>query len=186
VIARRFLVVLAAAVAIAGCGSGARSDPPSKVSITSAFKDSPAPLASLHAQANQLLGGGGSAFKARLRDLRGYPVVVNVWASWCEPCQSEFPVYQRVSVLYGRRVAFLGIDAKDSNANASTFLRHYPVTYPSYTDPQGHVEASMNVVPDYPQTLYFSRSGTMVYDNAGPYLKDAALEKDIRFYLHVT
>src|SRR5581483_11196656 len=95
----RFCVpLLVVAMVIAGCGTTARNAAPSAATVTRAFKGSPPPLASLHAQGNQLLAGGPSAFKARLTRLRGYPVVVNLWASWCGPCQSEFPVYQRVSV----------------------------------------------------------------------------------------
>jgi cytochrome c biogenesis protein CcmG/thiol:disulfide interchange protein DsbE len=184
--ARWWLAALLVAAALAGCGSQARSAAPSRRVVQDAFGGSPAPLAAVHAQADQLLAGGPSAFKARLKALRGYPVVVNLWASWCGPCQSEFPVYQKVAVADGRKVAFLGIDAKDSNSNAAAFLRHFPVTYPSYTDPQGAIESSINAFTAYPQTFYFGRDGKQVYDYAGPYGSVADLKKDISFYLHVT
>jgi cytochrome c biogenesis protein CcmG/thiol:disulfide interchange protein DsbE len=175
------------AAGLAGCGSQAHNEAPSQTVVKVAFQRSPPPLDALHAQANQLLGGGVQAFKARLRALRGYPVIVNLWASWCEPCQSEFPVYQRVAVADGRRVAFIGIDTQDSNGNASSFLRRFPVTYPSYTDPHGRIPGSIGSDPQFmPQTLYFSRSGSMIYDKDGPYLSVADLKKDIAFYLHVT
>jgi cytochrome c biogenesis protein CcmG/thiol:disulfide interchange protein DsbE len=131
---RSCLAAILLATAIGGCGGQAHSAAPKRSTVEVDFQGSPAPLASIHAQANQLLGGGSAAFKARLQALRGYPVVVNLWASWCGPCQSEFPVYQRVAVQYGRRVAFLGIDERDSNGNAAAFLSKFPVTYPSYTD----------------------------------------------------
>ncbi len=182
----RFCVpVLAVATAIAGCGTTARNAAPSAATVTRAFKGSPPPLASLHAQGNQLLAGGPSAFKARLARLRGYPVVVNLWASWCGPCQSEFPVYQRVSVSFGHRVAFVGIDDKDQSGAARSFLHRFPVTYPSYLDPQGRIAQAINAYSAYPQTFYFNSRGTMVYDKAGPYLSVSELERDIRFYLHV-
>jgi cytochrome c biogenesis protein CcmG/thiol:disulfide interchange protein DsbE len=182
---RSCLAVLGVAAAVAGCGSQVRNAAPTATAVDAAFKGSPPPLASLHAQSNQLLGGGAQAFKARLKGLRGYPVVVNLWASWCEPCQSEFPVYQRVAVAYGKRVAFIGIDGKDADGAASAFLHRFPVTYPSYADPNGRIAAAINAITYFPQTLYFSPSGTMVFDKAGPYLSAAALEKDIHFYLHV-
>ena len=75
---------------------------------------SPAPLAALHAQANELLGGGRRALRARLAALHGWPIVINKWASWCEPCKAEFGVFQRVSLKLGRRVAFIGIDSGDT------------------------------------------------------------------------
>lgn len=168
---------------LSGCGaSTAPSAAPSKDGDTVAFKGSPPPLAAIHAQANHLLGGGAKAFEARLQSLRGHPVVVNMWASWCEPCQSEFPTYQRASVAFGRQVAFLGIDAKDQNGNAAAFLRRFPVTYPSYTDPNGSIASAINAYQAYPQTFFFNRQGTKVYDKAGPYLSVAELERDIRQY----
>src|SRR5690349_16388476 len=131
------LVAAVAVVTLAGCGaSPTHSAAPSAGTVAAAFKGSPPPLAALHAQANRLISGGPPAFKSLLADLRGYPVVVNKWASWCGPCQSEFPAYQQASVVFGRRVAFVGIDGKDHNGAATAFLRRFPVTYPSYVDPQ--------------------------------------------------
>ncbi len=182
---RALIVAVATATVLAGCGTTARNAAPTPRTVTIAFQGSPPPLAMLHAQASQLLGGGPQAFMARLAALRGYPVVVNMWASWCEPCQSEFPVYQRVAVALGRKVAFLGIDTKDENGAAQAFLHKFPVTYPSYTDPQQRISSAIHAYAAYPQTFYFNRRGTMVYDKAGPYLSVADLKKDIRFYLHV-
>jgi cytochrome c biogenesis protein CcmG/thiol:disulfide interchange protein DsbE len=182
---RSLIGVITLTAAIAGCGSTAHNAAPSQSAVTAAFKGSPPPLAELHAQGNHLLAGGAKAFQARLSSLHGYPVVVNMWASWCEPCQSEFPVYQRVAVADGREVAFLGLDDRDHNAAAAAFLRKFPVTYPSYTDPQGRTASAIHAFPGYPQTFYFNKRGTMVYDKAGPYLSVSELKRDIRFYLHV-
>jgi cytochrome c biogenesis protein CcmG, thiol:disulfide interchange protein DsbE len=174
---------IALAIPLAGCGSHARSVAPSQGQRSVAFKGSPPVLVKLHSQANQLLGGGPSAFQARLRSLRGHPVVVNMWASWCGPCQSEFPTYQQASLAFGRQVAFLGLDAKDQNAAASSFLRKFPVTYPSYVDPSGGIASAINAYQAYPQTFFFNRDGTKVYDKAGPYLSVRELERDIRHYV---
>ena len=174
--------LLVTAILIAGCGSQPRSAAPSKTSTTAAFKGSPPALTQLHAQANQLLSGGPKAFQARLAALRGHPVVVNMWASWCGPCQSEFPSYQRASVTYGRQVAFLGIDAKDQNPAAASFLRQFPVTYPSYVDPNGSIAAAIHAYTAYPQTFFFDRAGQKVYDKAGPYLSADELARDIKRY----
>ena len=174
--------VIVAILALAGCGSHARSAAPGASTVAVAFKGSPPPLASLHEQANQLLGGGVTAFNARLNALHGYPVVVNMWASWCQPCQSEFPSYQKVAVAYGRKVAFLGLDAKDQNSAAAAFLRKFPVTYPSYTDPSGGIASVMHAFAAYPQTFFYDRTGKRVYDKAGPYLSVQSLEQDVQRY----
>jgi cytochrome c biogenesis protein CcmG/thiol:disulfide interchange protein DsbE len=177
-------IVAFACPALAACGGGQpRNAAPSQSTVSAAFRGSPAPLASLHDQAGRLLPGGTSAFKARLTALRGHPVVINEWASWCEPCQSEFPVFQRVAVRYGRRVAFLGLDSRDVSAAAAKFLRRFPVTYPSYVDPHQRIAGALEAVGGIPQTIYIDSAGRQQYDHAGPYETAAALERDIRFYL---
>jgi cytochrome c biogenesis protein CcmG, thiol:disulfide interchange protein DsbE len=181
---RLLLAATAVALAVGGCGSSQpKNEAPSKRSVNAAFKGSPAPLAALHDQANHLLGGGTAAYEARLARLKGYPVVVNKWASWCGPCQTEFPVFQRASVALGRKVAFLGIDGKDANSAATSFLRRFPVTYPSYVDPHETIARKIHAATYYPQTIYYDRNGKIVLDHAGPYASVGALEKDIRHYV---
>jgi cytochrome c biogenesis protein CcmG, thiol:disulfide interchange protein DsbE len=184
----RLLILLPAPLMVcavlSGCGAAQphNSAPAAGVQQAS-FKDSPPALASLHRQASRLLGGGPAAFHARLTALKGYPVVVNKWASWCGPCQTEFPAFQQASVKYGRRVAFLGLDGKDGNGSAAAFLRRFPVSYPSYTDPHESIARTIGAAIYYPQTVYFNASGKMVYDHAGPYASAAAIEHDIRHYV---
>src|SRR3954466_6750853 len=134
-------VVLVIGLSQAGGGGSANptSAAPSASRVSKELAGAPAPLAKLHAQAGQLLGGGPDAFKARLAELRGYPVVVNKWASWGGPCRAEFPDFQRASVKYGKRVAFMGVNGNDNHDDAKAFLLKYPVAYPSYEDPSGTV-----------------------------------------------
>lgn len=179
-------VVVALALAVVGCGSSLpRSAGPSRRAIEAAFHGSPSALVAVHAQADELLDGGVAAFRARLRALRGHPVVVNLWASWCEPCQSEFPVYQKVAVRDGGRVAFLGLDVHDTRSAAAAWLRRYPVTYPSYLDPHRAIETSLRTIQGTPQTFFFDARGREQYDHGGPYTTVAALQRDIRTYLGV-
>ena len=177
------VAVLALAVVLTGGTSTTHSAAPSRSATLAAFAASPPALAALHVQADRLLGGGPRAFRARLRELHGHPVVVNEWASWCVPCQAEFPAYQRASVSFGRRVAFLGVDGKDSAASAAAFLRRFPVSYPSYSDPDQAIGQALQTAILYPQTIYFDAGGREVYDHGGPYRNAAALERDIRRYL---
>jgi cytochrome c biogenesis protein CcmG, thiol:disulfide interchange protein DsbE len=177
------LTALALALLVAGCGKGdPKSAAPSQAEITKAFAGSPPKLSALHNQANQLLGGGKSAFQERMSELRGYPIVVNSWGSWCGPCRDEFPVFQRVAVDLGKRVAFVGLDAQDNDGNAHKFLKSFPVTYPSYRDPDVKISNSVRAGGFFPTTIFFGRSGKLVYAHPGPYSKAADLIADIKRY----
>jgi cytochrome c biogenesis protein CcmG, thiol:disulfide interchange protein DsbE len=179
---RRFAIVLAGAtLALAACDS---EEPRSAASPDDARRlaGAPAPLAALHRQRNELLDGGADAFKARLGKLRGYPVVVNKWASWCGPCRFEFPFFQRQAVKRGKRVAFLGVDSNDSDGDAREFLREYPIPFPSYKDPELAVAAVFNGVQAFPTTAFYDREGELAFVHQGGYASEAKLAEDIERY----
>jgi cytochrome oxidase Cu insertion factor (SCO1/SenC/PrrC family)/thiol-disulfide isomerase/thioredoxin len=147
-----------------------------------ALSDSPAPLASLHDEAGQLLGGE-SQLAARLRSLRGYPVVVNIWASWCGPCRAEFALFAKASLAYGRKVAFLGANYNDNAGSAKPFLAQHPVSYPSYQAQQGQLNAlTPGGIANLPITVILNRSGKVVHINTGEYLSQGSLNQDIESY----
>lgn len=178
-----FAALLAATVLAAGCEAGGGGDYGGPhPDYAKALAGSPPPLAALHRQANDLLPGGADAVEKRLAALRGYPVVVNIWASWCVPCRQEFPVLQQLSARYGKKVAFLGVNAEDSDDAAATFLREEPVPYPSYTDPGKDLLDSLNAYGGLPDTAYYDRSGKLLYLKQGAYGDLAELEADVRRY----
>jgi cytochrome c biogenesis protein CcmG, thiol:disulfide interchange protein DsbE len=175
--------LLIAALVAAGCGSsGAGSGDSTHPDYAQALAGAPAPLAALYKQGNELLPGGTEAFEKRIADLRGYPVVVNVWASWCGPCQFEFPVLQKLSARYGKQVAFLGVNSEDDEAAAKTFLREEPVPYPSYTDSDKAIARSLGAAVGLPDTAIFDGQGELVHLKQGPYAHDSELEEDVRHY----
>lgn len=177
------LALLATALAAAGCGSSPGGDYGGKhPDYARALAGSPAPLAALHRQGNRLLPGGVEAYARRIAALRGYPVVVNVWASWCGPCRFEFPLFQRFAARYGRRVAFLGVDSEDSNDAARTFLGEDPVPYPSYADPDRRIAESVGAGLGLPDTAFYDRRGALVHLRQGPYSDVAALRADLERY----
>jgi cytochrome c biogenesis protein CcmG, thiol:disulfide interchange protein DsbE len=143
---------------------------------------SPAPLAALHAQASELLGGDQRALRARLQALRGRPLVINKWASWCEPCREESGAFQRAAVGLGREVAFIGLDSGDTGrSEALRFLRAFPQSYPSYYDHSGRLGVAITDSSFTPVTVFYNRAGKR-YIRQGPYLSVAKLERDIRRY----
>lgn len=175
--------LLLAAVAYGGCGSSEESSGNPPPDYAKALAGAPAPLASLHKQANELLPGGTEAYEQRIADLRGYPVVVNVWGSWCGPCREEFPVLQELSARYGKEVAFLGVNAEDSDELATNFLRENPVPYPSYVDPDKEILDSIG--PNFgglPDTAFYDRSGELLFLKQGEYPDISELEADVRRY----
>lgn len=171
------------AMAWSGCGSSSDQDYGGQhPDYAKALAGSPAPLAALHRQADQLLPGGQEGFERRLASLRGYPVVTNVWASWCGPCRAEFPVLQKLSARYGKRVAFLGVNSEDSDAAARTFLKEAPLSYPSYTDPDKRLAESLGVSLGFPDTAFYNSAGKLVYLKQGPYSHPSELEADLHHY----
>jgi cytochrome c biogenesis protein CcmG/thiol:disulfide interchange protein DsbE len=185
VLRRRGPQLLPAVVALAllsGCGDEPESAAPPRAEVERALSGAPAPLASLHRQANELLPGEADAFEARLRELRGYPVVVNKWASWCTPCRDEFPYLQRLSVELGRRVAFLGVNSNDNRSAAEEFLREYPVSFPSYEDPDQRVAKVFKGHIAFPTMAFYDRTGKLTFVHQGAYPSEARLREDIERY----
>ncbi len=171
------------ALTATGCGSSSGQDYGGQhPDYATALAGSPAPLASLHKQADQLLDGGVDAFEARIASLEGYPVVTNVWASWCGPCREEFPTLQKLSARYGKRVAFVGVNSRDGDDTAATFLREAPLSYPSYTDPDGKIAASLGTIGGLPDTAFYNRSGELCHLKQGQYPEQDELEADVRRY----
>jgi thiol-disulfide isomerase/thioredoxin len=167
-----------------GCGTDQSGEAGgSHPDYAKALAGAPAPLAALHKQGNELLPGGTEAYEKRIAELRGYPIVVNVWASWCGPCRFEFPVLQKLSARYGKRVAFLGVNSEDAEDAAATFLREEPVPFPSYNDPDKEILDSLGAtLGGLPDTAFYDRSGELVFLKQGPYSENSELEADVRRY----
>ncbi|HEY7950955.1 MAG TPA: TlpA disulfide reductase family protein [Solirubrobacterales bacterium] len=175
-------LAVATALLAVGCGTDGSGDFGGKhPDYATALAGSPPALAALHRQGNELLPGGLDAYEKRIRALRGYPVVANVWASWCGPCRLEFPAFQRASATYGKRVAFLGVDSQDSEEHARTFLNEAPVPYPSYSDPDEEIANELGAF-GLPATAFYDREGELVYLDLKPYLEVEELRADIERY----
>jgi len=174
------LILAGAALSAAGCGSSGGGDgtspPPDYKRV---LAGSPAPLAALHMQENELLPGGLGAYEERLAKLRGYPVVANAWASWCNPCRLEFPVLQKLAARYGKQVAFVGINTEDDSDAAKTYLEGTPVPYPSYSDGDGAIRDSVGG-KGLPNTAYYDREGNLCFLKIGQYTDTGELEADVR------
>lgn len=99
-----------------------------------------------------------------LADFHGKPLVINFWASWCEPCKEEAPLLQNAwqqAHQQGKDVAFLGIDFQEAKGEALSFLQAYNITYPLILDTSGAVAGKYYIV-SLPGTIFINRSGTVV------------------------
>jgi thiol-disulfide isomerase/thioredoxin len=179
-------LALVAVVVIGLTQSKGDNDTPQSSTVSAAqareqLAGAPAPLAALHDQANQLLDGGNDAFEARMKELKGYPVVVNGWASWCGPCRAEFPFLQELSVTNGTRVAFLGLDSEDVHDDAVKFLKKFPVSYPSYELPRIPTN-DFGAIRGLPFMLFYDAKGKLQYVHQGGYASKEQLASDIQRY----
>jgi len=176
---------LLVAALLAGCGGSNEdsvdpgTDPPD---YSKAVDAAPKALAPLYEGDGELVDGGEDAYNAQLAELEGYPVVVNKWASWCGPCRVEFPYFQNQVADRGDEVAFMGIDADDTDPAAETFLSEHPVPYLSYTDPDLALSSSIGAAPGQPMTIFYNADGDKTYIHSGPYASEDDLAADIDKY----
>ncbi len=117
------------------------------------------------------LDGGGTI---DLASLRGKPVVLDFWASWCYPCQRQSQRLEAAMKRYGGRVHFVGVDTKDYSGDARRWLRRHGITYPSVHDGAGKVLQRWGGLP-IPRIFFIDREGKV----AG----ELVVEEDLPRYL---
>jgi cytochrome c biogenesis protein CcmG, thiol:disulfide interchange protein DsbE len=109
-----------------------------------------------------------SGRRASLKALRGRVVVLNVWASWCGPCQSEAPVLERwYERIRSRGGTVIGIDTFDVTSDARAFIREFHLTYPMLRDPSGHAKSQLGVT-GFPESFVLDRTGRVAALERGP------------------
>lgn len=98
-----------------------------------------------------------------LATLRGRPIVLSFWASWCEPCKAEAPTLERLYKIYAKRgVVFVGIDTNDAEADARHFVKTHGITYPVVRDVDGLVASNSYDIANLPTMFFVDRSGRLV------------------------
>lgn len=170
-------LALSVAAACGGRGEG-RAVAPAAGSVP-AVNAAPAPL--LPERADALPGFDPARFDALLGQLRGTPIVVNVWGSWCGPCRSEAPLLARAHAAHGREVQFLGVDILDSRASARGFIAEFGWRFPSVFDPTGAIRDALGLLGQ-PATVFYDRRGEAVLTWQGP-LDERTLERGLRLIL---
>lgn len=168
---RRLRLLLGLALALAACSP---QGPPTPAPVPSATTDGPRGEPALNATEAPLLPTDAQAlpdvdperFEALLSQLRGTPVLVNVWGSWCGPCTREAPALRAASEKYGDRVQFLGIDILDDRPSAREFMSRYGWRYPSLFDVRGAVRDALGYIGQ-PITLIYDERGDLSFEWQG-------------------
>jgi thiol-disulfide isomerase/thioredoxin len=182
------LLALAAAIAIAACGSDdggsdEAAQPVEPVVTEAPAKGAPKALAQNRAEASQIIDGSTEALEAKLAELHGHPVVVNQWGSWCPPCRAEFPFFAETAEAHAADVAFVGVDIQDDRGAAEEFLEEFPVPYPSIYDRDADAVFALNWSGVSPTTWFVDEQGEVVHQRPGAYQDREALEADIESFL---
>jgi thiol-disulfide isomerase/thioredoxin len=178
------------ALALTACTSGTASTPRagSGPSPAPAFFD-PCPAAAAEVVGSGLPGVTlqclGRGPKVKLSALRG-PLVVNVWGSWCEPCQREVPALQAFYVKARGRVGLLGIDYNDTRGSAQDFAGHIGMTYPSVVAEEQDIRGRQPFVfSGLPMTVLVDADGKVVHVERTPFTKLSQLEQLVDQHLGV-
>lgn len=100
-----------------------------------------------------------------LSHLRGKPVVINFWASWCPPCTDELPYFERVREDYGSRVTLITV-SNEAPGVAETYLRQRHFDLPLIEDPAGKIFSAYKI-PPIPDTVVLDAEGNVTYVSAG-------------------
>jgi len=115
-------------------------------------------------------------FRQLLAQLRGRPVVVNVWASWCGPCIEEAPGLARLARQF-QRIQFIGVNVSDQRGAAAAFIRKYDWTFPSVFDPTGAIRTDLGFI-GVPVTVILDSSGKQVFTRSGA-IDESELRKEL-------
>lgn len=116
-----------------------------------------------------------------LSSLRGRPVIVNLWASWCDPCKEEAPILQRIWERYrSSGVVVLGVDTQDGSDDARRFITEFGVTYPSVRDGTDGTQKKFET-SQLPETFVVDATGRLRQTIRGGLT--TASERAIRAYL---
>lgn len=113
-------------------------------------------------------GVGPAGTEISLEDLRGRTVILNFWASWCKPCETEAPVLEEIARRYRDRgdVLVLGVDIEDLRGDALAFLRRHRITYPSLRDPTDATKRAYELT-GVPETFVIDPQGRVALKRVG-------------------
>ncbi len=120
-----------------------------------------------------------------LASLKGKPVMLNFWASWCDPCKHEAALLQTTwQRVQGQGIVFLGIDFQDDHSAGLNFLHTYGITYPNVVDDTGSTAINYGVT-GIPETFFLNRHGVIVSKVIGE-LTEQTMQSNLQMILPST
>lgn len=111
----------------------------------------------------------------RLSDLRGKPVVLNFWATWCPPCRVEMPLFEGYSKKYKDQVTIIGVNYAEDRATVQNFIEDRKISFPIWLDPAGKV-SDLYYVQSYPNTFFIDEEGVLRGQHIGQ-LDEALMDR---------
>jgi thiol-disulfide isomerase/thioredoxin len=153
-----------------------------EVSLDSCPTAAPNPDAAIPGLPDQVFDCLGDTSAVSLAQVRGTPMVVNVWASWCPPCIEELPLLEKVSRELEGEVDFIGINIEDDPTKALQLMQDFGISYPSVIDRSGDTRAPL-AIPGPPVTFFVTSQGVVAgrWDGAIPNEKtfNSLLQKNL-------
>lgn len=117
----------------------------------------------------------------KLSDLRGKVVLINIWASWCKPCEQEAQDLEAAWQTYkdGGDVVFVGVDYVDTPDGAFAYLKKFGITFPNAPDLQSDISSKLNRQMGVPETYLIDRDGVLRQVKIGPFTSVAEIQSFI-------
>jgi len=151
---RGFLAVLAAIAFVGLLGFGLVAKEGAQIAVGEPAPDAPV----------ERLGGGG---EVSLADYRGQWVLLNFWASWCDPCRDEAPAIERFSRRHSDDLVVVGMDTEDLSGDAIDFAREFDLTYELLHDGDGERKDAYGIFA-LPESFLVDPDGNLALIQRGP------------------
>ncbi|MEO6714417.1 MAG: TlpA disulfide reductase family protein [Mycobacteriales bacterium] len=126
----------------------------------------------------------GHPGQVTLSQLRGVPLIVNLWASWCLPCRNEMPAFERLHQALRQQVRILGVDTKDAEDSARATIQATGISYPSVADPHGTLRGDLKAL-GLPVTLFVAADGRVLEQHLGE-LSERDMRDRVAKYFGIT
>lgn len=114
----------------------------------------------------RIVTGSPTRLAAAIRSFRGKPVVVNYWATWCEPCKKEMPRIVASTKRRGSSVGYVGVNVEDDRDSARAFAKRHALPFRSYTMSRAEVQRTQNIL-GLPVTQFYRADGELGFVHQG-------------------